>query len=86
MGCGPSSPAEEVALNTQVLNVPYLDASQPGCPSSIGPVLLPGNSNAVLSIEGSEDVRSRYTFEKVLGKGQFGVTRLVVDKLTGDRW
>jgi hypothetical protein len=32
-----------------------------------------------------EDVRNRYAFEKVLGKGQFGVTRLVVDKATGEQ-
>lgn len=32
-----------------------------------------------------DDVRSRYVFERVLGKGQFGVTRLVVDIATGEQ-
>jgi calcium-dependent protein kinase len=32
-----------------------------------------------------EDVKERYAFEKVLGKGQFGVTRLVVDLATGEQ-
>jgi calcium-dependent protein kinase len=31
-----------------------------------------------------EDVKERYAFDKVLGKGQFGVTRLVVDTATGE--
>lgn len=31
-----------------------------------------------------EDVKEHYTFDKVLGKGQFGVTRLVVDNTTGE--
>jgi len=31
-----------------------------------------------------EDVKEHYTFDKVLGKGQFGVTRLVVDTTTGE--
>jgi hypothetical protein len=31
-----------------------------------------------------EDVKEKYAFDKVLGKGQFGVTRLVVDTATGE--
>jgi hypothetical protein len=31
-----------------------------------------------------EDVKEHYAFDKVLGKGQFGVTRLVVDTVTGE--
>jgi calcium-dependent protein kinase len=30
-------------------------------------------------------MRSLYTFDKVLGKGQFGVTRLVTDNVTGEQ-
>src|SRR5690348_7938821 len=30
------------------------------------------------------DVKEKYAFDKVLGKGQFGVTRLVVDLATGE--
>lgn len=30
------------------------------------------------------DVKEKYAFDKVLGKGQFGVTRLVVDLVTGE--
>lgn len=32
-----------------------------------------------------DDMKSRFAFDKVLGKGQFGVTRLVVDKQTGEQ-
>lgn len=32
-----------------------------------------------------DDVRAMYTFDKVLGKGQFGVTRLVTDNRTGEQ-
>jgi calcium-dependent protein kinase len=32
-----------------------------------------------------DDVKQNYSFDKVLGKGQFGVTRLVVDTNTGER-
>lgn len=32
-----------------------------------------------------EDIRSHYIFDKVLGRGQFGVTRLVVHRVTGER-
>lgn len=32
-----------------------------------------------------DDMRTLYTFDKVLGKGQFGVTRLVVDNRTGEQ-
>lgn len=31
-----------------------------------------------------EDVKQKYAFDKVLGKGQFGVTRLVQDVVTGE--
>lgn len=31
------------------------------------------------------DVKDKYAFDKVLGKGQFGVTRLVVDLATGEQ-
>jgi serine/threonine protein kinase len=32
-----------------------------------------------------DDVKEHYAFDKVLGKGQFGVTRLVVDLDTGEQ-
>uniref|UniRef100_A0A383VCA4 non-specific serine/threonine protein kinase n=1 Tax=Tetradesmus obliquus TaxID=3088 RepID=A0A383VCA4_TETOB len=32
-----------------------------------------------------DDMRALYTFDKVLGKGQFGVTRLVTDNVTGEQ-
>lgn len=32
-----------------------------------------------------EDIRAHYVFDKVLGRGQFGVTRLVVHRATGER-
>lgn len=32
-----------------------------------------------------DDMRSLYAFDKVLGKGQFGVTRLVIDNRTGEQ-
>lgn len=32
-----------------------------------------------------EDIRQHYVFDKVLGRGQFGVTRLVVHRATGER-
>lgn len=31
------------------------------------------------------DIRQDYVFDKVLGRGQFGVTRLVVHRATGER-
>lgn len=31
-----------------------------------------------------EGVKEKYAFDKVLGKGQFGVTRMVVDTATGE--
>jgi calcium-dependent protein kinase len=30
-------------------------------------------------------MRTLYTFDEVLGKGQFGVTRLVTDNMTGEQ-
>ena len=44
------------------------------------------SNNAKLVLGRSDDIRSLYTFDKVLGKGQFGVTRLVVDNKTGERY
>jgi len=32
-----------------------------------------------------QDIREHYIFDKVLGRGQFGVTRLVVHRVTGER-
>ncbi|KAI8473032.1 MAG: kinase-like domain-containing protein [Monoraphidium minutum] len=32
-----------------------------------------------------EDIRAHYIFDKVLGRGQFGVTRLVVHRVSGER-
>lgn len=33
-----------------------------------------------------DDMKTLYKFDKVLGKGQFGVTRLVVDSTTGEQF
>jgi len=30
-----------------------------------------------------DDIKAQYTFDRVLGKGQFGVTRLVIENSTG---
>jgi hypothetical protein len=32
-----------------------------------------------------EDIRDHFIFDKVLGRGQFGVTRLVVHRVTGEQ-
>ena len=39
----------------------------------------------VLGRGAKDDVRALFTFGKVLGKGQFGVTRVVTDPLTGEQ-
>ena len=48
-----------------------------------GAALPPDPSRSVL--KRWEDVRAHYAFDKVLGRGQFGVTRLVVHRATGER-
>ena len=48
-----------------------------------GPV--PPESNAKSVLGHWEDIRSHYIFDKVLGRGQFGVTRLVMHRVTGER-
>lgn len=46
----------------------------------------PPEANAKSSVLGHcEAIRSHYIFDKVLGRGQFGVTRLVVHRVTGER-
>ncbi|KAF8059360.1 CPK17 [Scenedesmus sp. PABB004] len=50
-----------------------------------GAAARPGGGGGGQCILGRlDDVRARYTFDKVLGKGQFGVTRLVTDTTTGE--
>ncbi|GLT81767.1 hypothetical protein SLE2022_002010 [Rubroshorea leprosula] len=50
-------------------------SSKPAKPSPIGPVL--GRP--------MEDVKSTYTIGKELGRGQFGVTHLCTNKVTGQQ-
>jgi len=33
-----------------------------------------------------DDIKAQYTFDRVLGKGQFGVTRLVIENSTGEQF
>lgn len=45
------------------------------------------NGNLYKPILGkTEDVKALYAFDKVLGKGQFGVTRLVRERTTGQQF
>jgi calcium-dependent protein kinase len=53
------------------------NSSGNGGGGSAAKVVLPGSR--------SPDVRSEWQFDKVLGRGQFGVTRLVVHRVTGER-
>ena len=38
-----------------------------------------------LTTHDAQDVREHWIFDKVLGRGQFGVTRLVVNRASGER-
>ncbi|KAJ9528579.1 hypothetical protein QJQ45_020442 [Haematococcus lacustris] len=60
-----------------------------GCGSSTAGAISPsgdrpGDKLAATIFEGAGDVREKYTFDKVLGKGNFGVVHLVFDKKTGE--
>lgn len=44
------------------------------------------NSNAVWVIKPTIDIKSVYDFSKILGKGQFGTTRLTIEKATGKQY
>jgi calcium-dependent protein kinase len=54
-----------------------------GSGGAVGGGPAPANSKSVLARW--EDVRESYVFDKILGRGQFGVTRLVTHRTTHER-
>eukprot|EP01025_Chloroclados_australasicus_P022122 TRINITY_DN2296_c0_g1_i1.p2 TRINITY_DN2296_c0_g1~~TRINITY_DN2296_c0_g1_i1.p2 ORF type:complete len:497 (-),score=108.07 TRINITY_DN2296_c0_g1_i1:352-1842(-) len=71
MGCGPSQPQEPVGGTD---TTPQKDA---GVESKSKKLVLPSVT---------PDIATVYTLDKVLGRGQFGVTRLAIDKKTGEKF
>jgi calcium-dependent protein kinase len=95
MGICSSSPVPDYASVTspdEAENRPRRDSQAPGAlaaephKSTDGQSTQQQSNNAKLVLGRSDDIRSLYTFDKVLGKGQFGVTRLVVDNKTAERY
>lgn len=100
MGCAHSTAqvSDSMVVHEGPSAVSRPDHSRPEhAPNSPKPqprVVIKPNSNSGndLQVESAksilgrmDDMRSLYTFDKVLGKGQFGVTRLVIDNRTGEQ-
>lgn len=101
MGCAQSTAQVSDSRNLKETTSQFSDdrshfrRSEPGSPQAKARVVKQPNSTADgqdrvadsgKSILGRmDDMRALYTFDKVLGKGQFGVTRLVVDNRTGEQ-
>nr|AFK09219.1 calcium-dependent protein kinase [Dunaliella salina] len=79
MGCSDSKPAEAVSNPKEVKPGAGHGAkgSQPaGKEKRTTPTVL----------DNAPDVRQSYVFDKVLGKGNFGIVHMVYDKATGQPW
>ncbi|KAK9835373.1 hypothetical protein WJX81_005486 [Elliptochloris bilobata] len=81
MGCGGSKPGSKKA------EAPKYGAKVPGKDAGVGAVAKGAGklTNSVLGKE-TEDVTNIYTLGRVLGRGQFGTTRLAVHKGTGKEY
>ena len=71
---------QQKQLQQQQTNQPQQQRQHGSKGASGGPE--PGSKSV---LDTWEDIRDHYVFEKVLGRGQFGVTRLVVHRGTGER-
>ncbi|URE09784.1 calcium-dependent protein kinase [Musa troglodytarum] len=78
----PTSPHPDPPAAAAPAPVPPADAASPEAPAPTVPRPVPSDVGRVLG-RPMEDVRATYTFGRELGRGQFGVTYLVVHRETG---